>query len=457
MTTAIGRQLDASAKPDPSTRGAWRYGRLWLDVPGSLLFLLPNLPIVIAGGVVAVVILSLGFGLAILGVGLLIVVGALWVSRAFVELEVARLRTTGLPPIRRGAWRSSIGTETTVGAVLAPLAGPRWWLAALHTVLVNPIVGGITWGLTITWTVGAVAGTTYWIWADRLSAGSSSGFAELLAPTLDPSDALLADKLWNLALGVVFLVTLPLVLRVLVLLHHAIASGLFGARPQEELRAELLAERRARGAAVSAEAGAVRRLERDIHDGPQQRLVRLQMDLAAAERRLETDPASARSLLGEARAQAAETLDELRALSKGLMPPLLQDRGLVAALDDLAARCPVPTRTELAVVSSVALPRETERGVYFIVAELLTNVSKHADARRAGVEAHATVDQQLGSRLTLRVTDDGRGGAHLEPGHGLAGLTERAQGLGGRLAIEPAPVWDGVVRGSAVSISLPVG
>jgi hypothetical protein len=149
-----------------------------------------------------------------------------------------------------------------------------------------------------------------------------------------------------LTLGVVFLVTLPLVLRVLVLLHHAIASGLFGARPQEELRAELLAERRARGAAVSAEAGAVRRLERDIHDGPQQRLVRLQMDLAAAERRLDTDPASARSLLGEARAQAAETLDELRALSKGLMPPLLQDRGLVCHARDIwiqtfAARRPL--------------------------------------------------------------------------------------------------------------------
>jgi signal transduction histidine kinase len=457
MTTTISRALDTPATPDASLRGGRRYGRLWADVPGSLLFLLPNLPIAIAGSVLAVTILSLGFGLAILGIGIVIGVGGLWVSRAWVHLEIVRLRTTGLRPIRMGSWRSSIDPTTTIGAVLAPLAGPRWWLAALHTVIVNPIICGITWGLTITWTVGAVAGCTAWIWVDLLPAGSSSGLAELLSPALDPADAALADKLVNLGIGIVFLATLPPVLRGLVLLHHAVASAMFGTRPQEELRAALVAEQRARGAAVSAEAGAVRRLERDIHDGPQQRLVRLQMDLAAAERRLDTDPESARILLGEARAQAAETLDELRALSKGLMPPLLQDRGLVAALEDLAARSAVPTRTELSVIASLQLPRETERGLYFVVAELLTNVSKHAAARAARVEAATTLAPQLGARLILRVVDDGRGGAHVEPGHGLEGLVERAQGLGGALTIERTPVWDGVARGSSVSVSLPVG
>lgn len=457
MTTVTHRDRDVSGTSEASSHARRRYGRLWVDVPGSLLFLLPNLPIAIAGGVLAVTVLSVGFGLAVLGIGVLIVVGGLWVSRGFVELEVARLRTTGLPAIRRGGWRSSIKTDTTLGAVFAPLAGPRWWLAALHTVVVNPMVGGISWGLTITWTVGAVAGSTSWIWAELLPAGSSSGLSELLAPRLNDSDAMLADKLWNLAIGLVLLATLPLVLRALVLLHHSIASAMFGARPQDELRVALLAEQRARGAAVAAEAGAVRRLERDIHDGPQQRLVRLQMDLAAAERRLDSDPESARAILGEARTQAAETLDELRALSKGLMPPLLQDRGLVAALDDLAARTAVPTRTDLGAVSSVVLPREAERGLYFIVAELLTNVSKHAAAGRALVEARVTADQQLGPRLILRVSDDGRGGAHAEPGHGLEGLIERAQGLGGRLEIEPAPMWDGAPRGSAVSIEVPVG
>src|SRR5690606_27172132 len=112
-----------------------------------------------------------------------------------------------------------------------------------------------------------------------------------------------------------------------------------------------------RGAAISAEGHSLRRLERDIHDGPQQRLVRLQMDLAAAERQLETDPDAARTLLSEARAQSQEALDELRALSRGFAPPILLDRGLVPALESLASRSTLPVTVTSALEAGVELPQ----------------------------------------------------------------------------------------------------
>src|SRR5690606_7954797 len=122
----------------------------------------------------------------------------------------------------------------------------------------------------------------------------------------------------------------------------------------------------------------LRRLERDIHDGPQQRLVRLQMDIAAAERQLEQDPDQARLLLATAKEQSREALEELRALSRGFAPPILLDRGLVAALESLAARNVVPTTVVDALPADAELPQEIERNAYFIATEALANATKHA-------------------------------------------------------------------------------
>src|SRR5690606_40405777 len=135
-----------------------------------------------------------------------------------------------------------------------------------------------------------------------------------------------------------FLLPLPFVPHALTWMHHAIARGMLAAFRSEELRVQMADLSASRSAAVAAEGTALRRLERDIHDGPQQRLVRLQMDLAAAERQMATDPESARRLLDEARQQSKEALEELRALSRGFAPPILLDRGLVAALESLAIR-----------------------------------------------------------------------------------------------------------------------
>lgn len=182
----------------------------------------------------------------------------------------------------------------------------------------------------------------------------------------------------------------------------------------------------------------MRRLERDLHDGPQQRLVRLQMDLAAAERRAAAgDTGEAVAYAREAQHQAKAALDELRALSRGVAPPLLADRGLVAALGALAEESPLPVGTDLDATLDASVPPEVARAIYFVVAELLTNVAKHARATRATVSARVHWDEP--ARLRVAVTDDGRGGAQLAEGHGLAGLQERLHGLRGTLTVESPP------------------
>ena len=152
----------------------------------------------------------------------------------------------------------------------------------------------------------------------------------------------------------------------------------------EELSEQVADLSASRTAAVAAEGTALRRLERDIHDGPQQRLVRMQMDLASADRQLDKDPEAARVLIAEAMQQSKEALEELRALSRGFAPPILLDRGLVAALESLAGAAALPDRSSRTLPDDLELPPELERNAYFIAAEALTNVAKHARATDAG-------------------------------------------------------------------------
>ena len=148
--------------------------------------------------------------------------------------------------------------------------------------------------------------------------------------------------------GIVFAITLPWAMGGFARLHHAVARGMLGRWPSDDLAAEVRAEAAARGAAVQAEDAALRRLERDIHDGPQQRLVRLQLDLAALERRAAAgDSDAAAQLAREAQVHAKSALDELRALSAGVAPPLLQDRGLAAALGAVAAGSALPVGVDI--------------------------------------------------------------------------------------------------------------
>ncbi|MDH2445523.1 histidine kinase [Amnibacterium sp. CER49] len=237
------------------------------------------------------------------------------------------------------------------------------------------------------------------------------------------------------ALGLGMIAAFPFVTRGLVRAHWGLGRLLLARFRSEELGAEVERVGAAQRAAVAAEDNALRRLERDIHDGPQQRLLRLQMELAAAERRLPADGSAAAQSLQEARVLAQEALDELRALSQGFAPPLLQDRGLEAALEALARRSVVPIDAEIRLDGP--LPSPVERSAYFVAAELTSNAIKHAAARRILLRVTTESAGAAGGPAVLRiaVTDDGVGGAAPVPQHGLAGATERLAGLGGDLRI----------------------
>jgi signal transduction histidine kinase len=239
-----------------------------------------------------------------------------------------------------------------------------------------------------------------------------------------------AEVTFNTVLGGLLLLSAPVVLRGLVGLHAAIARALL-VDETPELRERVSALTVSRTAAGQAEAHTLRRLERDLHDGPQQRLVRLGMDIAAAERRLDTDPSGARTLLDEALQQSQDALAEIRGLSRGLAPPILDEQGLAAAVTALAARGSVPTTVD---VEPVRLSGPARHAAYFVVAEALTNVEKHSAAGHAAVEVR-TIGQGAGTAVAVSVTDDGHGGACTARGHGLAGLADRLAGVDATLVI----------------------
>jgi signal transduction histidine kinase len=233
----------------------------------------------------------------------------------------------------------------------------------------------------------------------------------------------------NTVLGVVMVATSPLLVRGLVATRAGLARGLL-TNQTAALRARATQLESSRRAAVQAEAQMLRRLERDIHDGPQQRLVRLNMDLETVARRLDDDPDKARPLVAEALEQSREALGELRALSRGIAPPILADRGLGPALAAAAARCPVQVSLDVALPAGRRLAAAVENTAYFVVSEALTNVAKHAHATLCTVVVSADSE-----RVLVEVRDDGRGGAHLGKGHGLAGLADRLATVEGGLDV----------------------
>jgi len=415
------------------------YRGLWGRVPRELGFLLPTLPVVVIAFSVLITLFSTGLALVALFVGLFVVVAALYAARGFGMVELVRLSWAGQPAIAAPRWLPNGERSTPLRTILGPLVTLRYWLYLAHGLIVNFIVGVATWSVTIVWISGALGGVTYWLWSWSLPADTESvGLFGLLTGALQTGAEpnLLAENLLNFGLGLVFAATLPFVTRGLVLIHQGIARVMLGAWASEALQREVADLSASRGAAVSAEDQSLRRLERDIHDGPQQRLVRLQMDLASAERRLGDNPEAARQLLAEAREQARDTLEELRALSRGLVPPILQDRGLIVALESLAARSTVPVQLEVQLDRDLRLPPEIERSAYFVAAELVTNVAKHAGATLIRLNVSLRRMPQDGSTwLDLWVIDDGRGGAVLRDGHGLQGLDERLRGLRGVLSV----------------------
>jgi signal transduction histidine kinase len=232
----------------------------------------------------------------------------------------------------------------------------------------------------------------------------------------------------SVVIGVIVLLIAPQVTRGLGTGDARMSRWLLG--PPSDLAARVTELEISRERVVDAAEAERRRMERDLHDGAQQRLVALAMELGRAKAKFADDPDAARVLVDQAHAQAKEALIELRNLVRGVHPPVLTERGLDAALSGLAALCPVPVDVHVDV--PVRPKSSVEAVAYFVVAEALTNVAKHSRASHAKVvvEGHG-----YPGTLTVMVSDDGIGGAN-PVGPGLSGLADRVSGVDGRLTVE---------------------
>ena len=212
----------------------------------------------------------------------------------------------------------------------------------------------------------------------------------------------------------------------------AAALTLENARLQAELRARLAELQASRARLVEATETERRRIERDLHDGTQQRLVSIAMALGLAESKLAADRPAVQPVLSEAREALALALAELRELTQGIRPAILVERGLASALDDLARRAALPVRLDVAI--SGRLPEQVEGAAYFVASEALANAAKHSHASEVCLSA-----AQDSGALVLEIADDGIGGAAAGNGTGLRGLADRVEALGGRLTVSSPP------------------
>ncbi|MEZ0164795.1 sensor histidine kinase [Kineococcus sp. LSe6-4] len=372
----------------------------------------------VAGLVLVVTGLSAAVGLLVVWVGVLVAAGTLLGARGLAHLQRTELRRCGRAAPTPAYVRAAPGAGRLRRA-LVPLRDPQSWLDTVWALLAF-VTGTVSFVVGVSWWALALGGLTYWSWQRWLPA-DDVGPAELLG-----WDGRRADSLLHLVAGAVALVLLPRVLRGCALLHGGLADVLLCGRARWQSEVHRVTHSRA--AARQAEAQSLRRLERDLHDGPQQSMVRLTLDIGRARRHLSTDPRAAGEILDDALVRARGTTEELRALSRGIAPPLLVDRGLRVTVAELLQRSPIPTSATLDVPAD--LPPHTETAVYFTVAEALTNVAKHSGAGRVEV-AVGTV----GTDLVVSVVDDGVGGAHPAKGSGLAGLAQRLAGVEGRLSV----------------------
>jgi signal transduction histidine kinase len=407
-------------------------------------YVLVGFPLGIITLVLCVVGFALGVGFAVLWVGVPLLVGTLLMARGLATVERAR---TG--PVLGRRLPHPHYKRTAEGALLrrmvTPLTDPQSWLDLLHGMF-RLVPSTIAFCFVVTWWAGTLGGLTWALWGWSLPNGpDDQDLPELLG--FDPSYG--TKVVFYAVLGAALLATLYPVVRGVALLEARFAQGLLSG--VNALREQVAEANQARdvaqaqkAAAVSAEATALRRLERDIHDGPQQRLVRLAMDLGRAEQQFGTDPEAARATVAEALTQTRETLDELRALSRGIAPPILVDRGLQAALTALAGRCTVPVDLDAPPIER--LDPAVESTAYFVVAEALTNVAKHSNATEVQVAV-----QRIATGLMVDVNDDGVGGASLAKGHGLAGLDDRVRAAGGVLSVV-SPVGGGTRLTAALPI-----
>jgi len=417
-------------------RGGWRGWTRALvgsDVWAATGYLLLSFPLGLFWFVVVVTGLSTGAGLVVVWVGLPVLALTLVAARAGGRAERARLRDSlgiDLPEAYRPLPQGPLLARWRARA-----ADPAVWRDVAYLLLLLPL--GIIWFtlVTVFWSV-PLALLTMPLWYRLPPGGRSPPF------TVNDHALLVVDSLpealAGAAIGLLLGLLAATLVRSLGMAHAVVARTLLSPGPAA-LRARVQTLETTRARVVEAAAEERRRIERDLHDGAQQRLVALAMDLGMAMEKFASEPEAARALVEEAHQEAKRALAELRDLARGIHPAVLSDRGLDAALSALAARSPVPVEVE--VVLEERLPAPVEAIAYFVAAEALVNVAKHAAASAATV----TVTRN-GDLAVVEVSDDGVGGADPAAGGGLAGLAGRVGGVDGRLTVASPPGGPTVVR-----------
>jgi signal transduction histidine kinase len=389
--------------------------RTWLAMTSHL----AGLVLGIAAFVVIVTGLSLGYSLLVLAlVGLPLLGLTLRLASWFAVAE--RARAGLMLGVRVPAWPA--GSRTGYRWGILPhwrTLGERATWGEIGYALLRLPASAVAVTLSVAMWSAAVVLLTLPLYNAQLPAGG----AKIGDVVFTGTPAMAAS-----AIGLVFLLIAPQVTRGFGRMDAGLAQWLLG--PPSDLAARLDEVEKSRDRVVDAAEAERVRIERDLHDGAQQRLVALAMDLGRAKAKFADDPEAAAGLVDQAHAQAKEALTELRNLVRGVHPPVLTERGLDAALSGLAALCPVPVGVHVDVP---VRPRAAVEAVaYFVVAEALTNVAKHSRASHAKVvvEGHG-----FPGTLTVMISDDGIGGAKADS-PGLSGLADRVSGVDGRLSVE---------------------
>ncbi|MFL4906330.1 sensor histidine kinase [Streptomyces sp. MMS24-I2-30] len=371
LSSAETAPADGDDRPPPA-RFAYT-AQTWKEIA----HLLVNLPVALLGFTYATVALVTSGGLTITVIGFPLLAATLLGARVLGKLERGRARALlGVQVDEPSRLPSGVG-DGLLARMWSALKDPVGWRTLLYDVIRLP------WGILT--------------------------FAITL-PSL--------FVLWPV---------LPFIARGLTNVDRVMVRGLLS--PSDELERRIAELESDRGIVVDTAAADLRRIERDLHDGAQARLVNLAMGLGLAKEKLLEDPDSAAAMVEEAHGEVKLALQELRDLARGIHPAVLTDRGLDAALSSVASRCTVPVKVTADLESRPAAAIE---GIaYFTVSELLQNISKHSGARTASVEVWRSAD-----RLLIQVWDDGRGGARLDAGSGMRGLAERLGAVDGLFVVD---------------------
>ena len=356
---------------------------------------------------IVVALISTGLTTLLAGIGILFIAAGIESSRVVAWVERWRVFVGEPDKPRAHPYRPFRGGILDI--VRAEFADEARWRDVLYVAVDLPLtiiestVVGVAWAL-------ALSALTLPIW-------------------FEPRASLPPIWLASVA-GVLLLFVAASLSQIVIRLHRQVVAGLLCTSESRALRREVETLRQSRSAVIDVEASELSRIERDLHDGAQQRLVMLSIDLGLASERIDTDPEGAKELMRSSQEQAREALAEIRQLVRGIAPSILLDRGLVPAIESITGRGPIRTSIRSELAPGTRLSAAVERTAYFVASEALANVAKHSGASNCEVRVRLE-----GGQLVIEIWDDGKGGAIVAPGGGLAGLASRVAGVDGTLTV----------------------